>query len=109
MTSKYYDPPAGKDRLSGSSLLLVSLVAFIGLVFEAYVFSMYWGWFVVKQFNAPAISVLHALALLLMIGFVSYRKDYSGKTAPELIEILVKAVIAMIIYLAVGWVIYSLL
>lgn len=60
-------------------------VAMVGLVFKGWVFTILWGWFVVKTFSLPSLSIPEAIGLALVIFMlVGNKKGFKEK--PESFE-----------------------
>ncbi len=53
-------------------------LALVLAAWKAFVLSVVWGWFVVPL-GAPAIGVLHAYGLMLMLSLVTYSIDRHKK------------------------------
>ena len=57
-------------------LLLGGVGLFIlGSILRGWVLSILWGWFVVPVFSLPNLTVVQAIGISLIIGFLTYQSD----------------------------------
>ena len=91
----------------GAGCLVVLLLAGASIV-QGFVLAQMWAWFVVPLFHLPALSVAAAIGLALTVGMVtrnSEPEDKDKSTAERLITSLIKAFLAPVITLAMGWIV----
>jgi hypothetical protein len=77
-------------------------------VWQGYVLSLLWAWFVVGTFHAPAISIGQAVGLSLTVGMFTTkpsRKKDGEKT--DYATLIVNAFLAPLFFLAFGWIVHQ--
>lgn len=86
----------------------------MGILSEGFVIMKLWGWYVVHEFNAPAMTMVTAIGISILWGIMSLkRRDYWPKVKDddeELSDKLGVAVAPIIIYWAAffaGWALLS--
>lgn len=89
-----------------------SIVLVLTVFLRGWAFSVLWGWFVVKQFDLPAISIPLAIGISLIVSYLTYdtaqalqrqredKREWSEKT----MESFVVGVIAPPIFVGFGWI-----
>lgn len=97
--------------------LRINLLVFIGMIiatiYSGFVFSILWGWFFVSAFAVPAITIVEAIGISLIInGLISgsaINNDsdkYSGLSFSEIFKPLVfKSLFLSTYYLVIGWIV----
>ena len=73
--------------------------------------SILWGWFIVSTFHAQPLTVIEAIGVSLVVGFltVSYPKASTTEPRPQsllLMEAIGFGILLPILSLGVGWVIH---
>ena len=54
--------------------ILLNLIGVICLLpLKAYTFSYLWSWFIVSQFNLPALNILGAMGIMVLLDFIRFR------------------------------------
>jgi|WetSurSiteA1Bulk_404760.scaffolds.fasta_scaffold00214_26 hypothetical protein len=83
----------------GISLILIPIIA----VYQAWVLTILWGWFIVSTFHLPELSIPAAIGLTLIIGMF---KTY--KTSKEKVELsdAIAALLVPLIILFFGWLVH---
>lgn len=89
------------------------VTAFVGLmvfdsIFSGYALSVLWGWFIVKTFGLPALSIPTAIGLEMIVSCLTYQTDSDSKN--EGIGLVMAKGLAIGIFkptlaLAIGWVV----
>jgi hypothetical protein len=81
----------------------------IGVIWSGYVLSVLWRWFVVPWFGLAPLSVVQAIGLALVIGFLTHqhiKNDYEDSTT-ELIYQIAMAIFRPAFALFFGWIVKS--
>jgi hypothetical protein len=95
---------------SGSGSLLLAPLAFLSIplfsVWDSYVLTILWRWFVVP-FGMPVIGKAHAYGLCVLVGLVRARMRKDDD--PGLAATIAFAVISPAIALFCGWIGHSLM
>lgn len=98
-----------QDKLVSCLGLLAGLVGFsiVGAILNGWALSVLWGWFVVPLFNLPQLTIIQAIGLAMVVGFLT--KDYSpakykDMTLEERIGNLISITVFLpIMSIAMGW------
>jgi len=92
-------------RLVWDVLLLV-----FSAVSKGYVLSVLWGWFIVPIFGAPALGVVPAIGLAVMLAYLSYRAYGHQKDerswSDQFLERSVMSVVHPSFALCFGWIVH---
>ena len=84
--------------LSGTALFVVAVI------FEGFVLSILWKWFVVPVFGAPVLTITYAIGLALIVGMLT-AKARKQEHAPELVEVLSQGLVTPLVFLVIGWIV----
>jgi hypothetical protein len=79
-------------------MILIALVAATAL--NGFTISLMWGWFVVPALGAPAISIMQALGLGLLVSYltpIDYDRVESVGAATGIMRGMVKSVVMLLI------------
>ncbi len=98
--------------IGGLVLFVLGVAAFA--VFGGWVFSILWGWFVVPVFGLPQLSVVQAIGLSLMIGYMTHHLksddkdngDDEDSAGAKTLKNLLFAIFYPLLILSLGWVIH---
>jgi hypothetical protein len=92
-------------------------VATVGLIILSYIWSgwvlsVLWGWFMVTTFSAPAISIVEAIGLSIIVGLftqhLASKADVRDEDGIKLIRSLfIRAFTLPLVSLGVGWIVYQ--
>ena len=96
-------------------LAIVGIIAYMSLTWGLALYK-FWGWFFLPVFpQAPDISFMQAVGLLLFFGLLTHKTSYKEpewlkekRTKKEKIESLVTQLIAPFVTLGVGYLVYCL-
>ena len=70
--------------LAGIGLFTVFVfTVIIGTIFEGYVLSVLWQWFIVPAVGLPAISVVQAIGIALVVSLLTNQHKVPKETDPE--------------------------
>jgi hypothetical protein len=101
-TEKEKDEAVGLAAIAVAFLLTVPFA----ILYEGFVFSRLWRWFVVPQFNVAALSVTTAAGLSLIITYLRNQlrpKDTSRDKSEQLWAVIGQAWLVPTFFLASGW------
>jgi hypothetical protein len=98
------------------TLILLTLIGVtIGSVIGGYVLSVLWGWFIVTTFSLPALGIVEAIGLNLIVGFLTYQYTAEKQDAEDekyaiaLTNSIVKSIIFPLIILFIGYIVHHFL
>lgn len=84
------------------------IVMVFGTIFSGYALSILWGWFIVKTFNAPALTIPIAIGISMIVNYLTQSID-TKKNDDSATIILIKAIFVSILKpgfaLLFGWVV----
>lgn len=84
------------------------LLIVVNSIFNGYVLSVLWGWFVVPTFNAPALGIVPAIGIALVVGYlIQQTNDTKNEPLGEQIaEATMTTILKPSFALLFGWVIH---
>lgn len=86
----------------------VGLLMIASSIFNGYVLSVLWGWFVVPIFDAPSLGLIPAIGVALVAGYLTYQdhncKRESKSFPEELLRSIFMAILKPSFALFFGWV-----
>lgn len=76
----------------------------IGL-YRAWVLTLFWGWYIVSSFGLPAMSLLTAYGIVLIVSCFTFKQDATkvALTFEVAISQVVSSLLATTIFLFYGW------
>jgi hypothetical protein len=82
--------------------ILIPLIA----IFQGWVLTVLWGWFVVPTFRAPELSIPVAIGLTLIIGmFKGYDLKTQEKSTDDKLVEAIATVAVPLVFLFLGWIV----
>jgi hypothetical protein len=94
------------------ALALAALIITVSAVWEGFVLTKLWAWFVVTTFGLPILTLLPAIGVGLVIDLVTPRGKQTKDTRDEgeqFEDAITYALFSPAIVLLVGWVVHSLM
>ena len=90
----------------GKFMTLV-LIMILSQIMFGFVFSKLWAWFIVPVFDAPALRLVEAIGIMLLLGFLTAKmpKDEEKDFWKDLTKKVIFSVSVCIIALLFGWII----
>ena len=104
--------------MSGSlarQLPIVALFFVLSPVVNGLVISMLWGWFIVPVFHLPALPLIGAIGLALVVrviiqpDYTATMEKYKDAAPAEMLGMLGGWLIAQLFILALGWLLHLLM
>lgn len=96
--------------MKGIALVLFTVFfAIVGILFNSYVLSVFWGWFVMPLFDVPSITSLQAYGLMLIASLLkgyTPQKSENKSTAEALGTLVAMATVTPAIGLLVGYIVH---
>ena len=99
----------------GRVVSVVFLMIFAS-IFNGYVLSVLWGWFVVPTFAAPTLGVVPAIGIALVVGYMTHQmrdkifRDEDKKEEPKFRQIMARgtafAILKPLNALFFGWIVH---
>ena len=84
-------------------LILIPLLA----IFQGWVLTVLWSWFIVPTFSLPQLSIPVAIGLTLLVGmFKSYTVKREKKTSQESLTEAIAVVLIPLFVLFLGWIVH---
>lgn len=107
-SKKYVKNDVSDSTAAGCACLLVGIPLFVlHLPWYGFVLSKLWGWFLVPMLGAPAIGIVGALGVSLVIEFITNQGTNSQTQSPY--EMLATSIVHEFVYpammLFIGWII----
>lgn len=92
-------------------LKLIGAMAIIPLsiIWNGYVLSIVWDWFIVETFKAPNLSIPIAIGIQAIIGFITYKSETTKEKTDETIFLIAvtEAFIVPLFYLGLCYIVYQ--
>ncbi|OHA88118.1 MAG: hypothetical protein A2653_03045 [Candidatus Zambryskibacteria bacterium RIFCSPHIGHO2_01_FULL_43_25] len=88
-------------------VILYLLVSIPVIVFDGFVLSKLWGWFVVTQFDLPSLGVAQAVGISLIVSLLTYQiKNKSDEDSkPRAVRSVIESAAVAFTALVYGWVV----
>lgn len=84
-------------------LVSIPLIA----IFQGWVLTVLWGWFVVPTFALPKLSIAVAIGLTLIVGmFKSYQVKNEEKSTEDKVVEWVAGILVPLFILFLGWIVH---
>jgi hypothetical protein len=88
-------------------IALCLILGIPGYIYNGYIFSILWEWFIVSTFNLPVLSIPVAIGISLVIRFFIHRSYKSSTEFAEIIgELIGNGFVNPTIFLGIGYVIH---
>ena len=85
------------------ALSLIALTIMASLL-NGVALKLLWGWFMIPTFSLPAISLVQAMGIGIMIGFLTQQHIPRDQDAKK--EVFLFEVVSPVIAIVVGWVVH---
>jgi len=93
------------------ALLAIPVIIVVSAIANGFVLTKLWSWFIVPVFELPALSLVPAIGLGMVIGFLTYQytNSDSKKEDKSLVEALIASTLTAIfrpaMVLLFGWIV----
>ena len=90
-------------------VLIVTGLEIVSSIWNGYVLTVLWGWFVVPTFHLPVLTLAPAIGIALVIGFMTHRPDVKSDETPigeKIIRASIDAILYPLIALIIAWVVH---
>ncbi len=57
----------------------IGLLLVLSSIFNGYALSVLWGWFIVPTFGAPALGIVPAIGIAMVVSYLTHQKNESKK------------------------------
>ncbi len=88
----------------------VAFLMVFSAIFNGYALSVLWGWFVVPTFGAPALDVVPAIGIALVVGYMTHQMREKKKDEQSFKQIIAHgtayAIIKPSFALFTGWIVH---
>lgn len=95
--------------LIGGAFGVLALIA-MSAVWRGYVLAVLWGWFVVPVFGLPTLSIVAAIGVSLVVGYLTHQIS-NRKSEQEgwsgFVESACQAALYPLLALAIGWAVHQ--
>ena len=82
----------------------------VGSVFNGYVLSVTWGWFVVPTFGVPKLSIVAAIGLAMVINYITYQEidcdPRSETNSAKITRGVTMSIMRPSLFLFLGWIVH---
>lgn len=91
-------------------IFTIVFVLVVGTIGNGWALSVLWGWFVVSIFDLPALTLVQALGIGLIVSFFTndlQKEDNAGKDlnyAEKLVYTCIMVILKPLIYISLGWI-----
>jgi len=95
------------------ALLTIPLIALSSL-WRGYVLTVLWGWFIVPVFHLPALGIVVAIGIAMVVGFLTYQHPPENpadtRSASEKFSAAIAiAIVHPAMFLLIGWAVHLFL
>ena len=89
----------------------IIVLGVVGSVFNGYVLSILWGWFMVPTFHLPTLSVAPAIGIAMVIGYLTKQEspdveEKERSTGMKVARFVAQIIMKPLVALAFGWVVH---
>jgi hypothetical protein len=92
------------------SIVGVGLLIVLSAIFNGYALSVLWGWFVVPTFGGPALGIVPAIGIAMVVGYLTHQSHDCKKEDDELRMRFTKQVVGALLKpafaLFFGWIVH---
>ncbi len=86
----------------------VVLIVVAGTIISGWALSVLWGWFIVPVFDLPGLSIIQAIGIALIIGYIkgkSPQRSDDRKASDKLIESIGYMFMMPLLSIGIGWIV----
>lgn len=92
-------------------LLTIAVMVMIpvGAIANGLALSTLWGWFIIPAFGAPALSIVTAIGLAMVVSYMTYQYNetqQAGNTTTALIKAIIMTILRPAMALGVGYIVH---
>jgi hypothetical protein len=89
---------------------IVALV--LGSIFNGYALSVLWGWFVVPVFHLPVLTVVPAIGIAMVVGYLTHQtepdvEEKERETGEKLLRLIALVFFRPAFALFFGWIVHQ--
>lgn len=101
----------GKVEMRALGCIGAIVLWLASVILRGWALSVLWGWFIVETFNAPTLTIVPAIGLSLVVGFLTQGKvetqsKKTGKSVWEDLFIqLFVSLLLPVVSVGIGWII----
>lgn len=93
-----------------ASVVGIGILMAFSSILNGYALSVLWGWFVVPTFSVPALGIVPAIGIAMMVSYLTYqthncKKEERGSDK-KLSEGIMTVVLKPLLALLLGWIIH---
>lgn len=85
------------------NFILLNLIAGVLAIWEGFVVSVLWGWFMVPMFHLPPMRIPYAIGIALLVGMLVHRTRKEGDE-PETAMVIAYGIVVPLVCLGFGWI-----
>ncbi len=88
----------------------IGLAAVFSSIFNGYVLSVLWGWFMVPTFGVPELSIPAAIGIALVVSYLTHQmidceKEEKRTFGAEVTKSIIIAIVKPLFALFIGWIV----
>lgn len=97
-------------------MVLLVILGFVALlvvssIFNGYVLSVLWGWFIIPVFNLPELTVVPAIGIAMVVSYLTYQYNESDESDDKIFgekigKLIVMAILRPLLVLFFGWIVH---
>lgn len=88
----------------------IGLLMVFSSIFNGYALSVLWGWFIVPTFGAPALGIVPAIGVAMVVNYLTYQthncKKEKKSFGEQLAEGTMMAILKPSLALFFGWIVH---
>ena len=97
-------------------MVLLAILGFVALlvvssIFNGYVLSVLWGWFIVPVFSLPELTVVPAIGIAIVVSYLTYQynesdDDDNKSFGEKMAKLIAMAILRPLFVLFLGWIVH---
>lgn len=104
--------PSTGDQLAScvGVLNLVVMQIVVTAILNGWVLMIMWGWFIVPLFELPALRVVEAIGVSMVISMLTVKHEYKEdkhKTTEDRVSLVVAMLSYPVIVVLIGWIVHQ--
>ena len=82
----------------------VGIFVIASIIFDAFIFTILWSWFIVSLFSVPQLTIPYAIGITI---FINYLKEYKDPDKnKKMHELISTAIIRSVLVLGIGYIVH---
>ncbi len=98
------------DQIFGCIGVMISvvLVSVVGAIINGWALSTLWGWFIVPVFDLPILTIIQAIGISLILGYITSKEPKHSddrKSSDRIIESTAHTLATPLFSVGIGWIV----